>query len=373
MNYVERKNCIFCNTLLSDKVLENDLLNYNAHYPVDMDFDSFQEIPYNIYICSKCKTLQNTYLGDLNELYKHNHADSTGTLMKGLHELTLETILSVKQDINNILEIGSSVGYLSDLVLSKLNTKYYIIEPTYLGDTSNKVIINDFYENVDDSKINADTLIMSHVFEHFYKPLDIIKKIYDNKNIKNIFLIFPDLEYYINNDILHVLNSEHTYYVDNGFLIDVFKNYNFDLINFKSYKNHSVIFHFKRSCDIKPPKIDSSICNKKYDIIKYIDNIKNRVNFINSYMDKNSERNFYIWPASVHSLHLCMFGLNYKKLTGFLDNSKNKIHKKTYGYNIPIYDFNKKIEDNNKNDSIFINGGVFNQEVESKLKDIHFL
>lgn len=374
MNYIERTNCIFCSESLSTKLFETDYINYNGHYAVEMDDSYYQELPFNIFICSRCKTPQNSYLGGLDELYKINHADSTGSTMKELHETTLRFILSFKENIKNIVEIGSSVGYLADLILNELQSDYNIIEPSYFGVRTNKTIIEDFYENVDDSKINANTMIISHVFEHFYEPLQILKKMSKNNNIENLFLVFPDLEYYINHDVLHLLNSEHTFYVDNEFLVNLFKLYGFELIEKKSYKNHSVLFYFKKVKNVNPEDdIKINFCNKNYNIDNFIGNIKNRVSVLNEYLNSNPDKNIFLWPASIHSLHLCMFGLNYKKIKGLLDNSLKKIGKKAYGYNIPIYDFSKKIEENNKNDTIFINGGIFNEEIKSKLNKINYL
>jgi len=374
MSYTKRTDCIFCSEPLSSKLLEKDLINYNGHYAVNPTEFNFQNIPFNISICAKCKTPQNTYLGDLKELYKINHADSTGLIMKELHKSTLDLILTFKEDIKNIIEIGSSLGYLADLILNELDVDYNIIEPSYFGDRSNKRIIEDFYENVNDADIEANTMIISHVFEHFYEPLNILKKIHKNKNIENLFLVFPDLEYYINNEILHLLNSEHTFYVDNNFLVELFKSYGFELKRQNSYKNHSVLFYFKRISNLKlNDKVEINFINKNYDIEKFIQNIKHKVLTLNKYIIENPNRNIFIWPDSIHSLYLCMFGLDYYKLTGLLDNSLNKIGKKAYGYNIPIFNFYERVNQKNKSDTFFINGGIFNEEVKNKLKEITFL
>jgi hypothetical protein len=178
MNYTIKENCIFCNNILSEIYFANDYENYVGHYQVDINCDTYKniKIPFNIFICSKCKTVQNKYLGDLSEIYKINHADSTGTTMINLHKLNKEFILKHLENINNIIEIGSSKGVLADNILEDIKLDYYIIEPSFFGDRNNKIIIDNFYENIDDSSINANTIIISHVFEHFYEPNEILKK-----------------------------------------------------------------------------------------------------------------------------------------------------------------------------------------------------
>jgi hypothetical protein len=306
--------------------------------------------------------VQTKYLGNLNEVYKTNHADSTGTTMTNLHKLNLEFILKYKDSIKNIIEIGSSKGVLADDILSNLNTKYFIIEPSYIGDRKDKTIIENFYENVNDTKIDANTLIISHVLEHFYEPKKILEKITNNTNITNFFLVFPDLEHYINHNILHVLNSEHTFYIDNNFLIKLMKAYGFDLVEQLSYAGHSVLFYFQRKKQISTP-VEINFSNIKHDVEAFYTNIKNTATFFNNIA--TSKKKVYIWPASAHSLCLLGFGLEEKNLAGMLDNSPLKIGKKMYGTDLLISDFNDKM----KNGSVvLLNGGPFNCEVEERLK-----
>lgn len=372
MSYIIRKKCIFCENDLKNDFFINDYENYVGHYQVELNENNFKKIPFNICICENCKTPQTKYLGDLNEIYKINHADNTGSIMQDLHKLNLEFILKYKDNISNILEIGSSKGTLADIILENIKTDYYIIEPSFFGDNTNKNIINDFYENVDDTKIKANTLIISHVFEHFYEPKKILEKITKNKNIENFFLVFPDLEYYINNDVLHLLNIEHTYYLDNDFLVKLLSVYGFDLVEKKNHKNHSVLFYFKRNRIVDCfDNIKINFVNKNYNIDLYFNNILSKINKFNKIIDNNPNKDIYIWPSSIHSIYLCIFGLKYQKLKGFLDNSLIKIDKKIYGIDLPILSFTETLK--NKENIILINGGIFNQEIKSNINNnCHF-
>lgn len=369
LNFTKRKNCVFCNYELNDDFFTEDLFSFVAHYSVDNEYNNYNyhKIPFNVCVCGNCKTPQIKYLGNLEEIYKINHADSTGDIMSNLHTENLNLILKYKDKINNIIEIGSSKGVLADLLLDKVNLKYFIIEPSYFGTLNdNKILINDFYENVDDSNINADTLIMSHVLEHFYEPMKILEKIKNNKKIKNIFLTFPDLEYYINNNVCHVLNTEHTFYVDNDFLIKVFQFFGFGLVEKMSYKNHSILLFFERNIE-ELDRNNFNLKNKNYDLNGFYSEIKNTVIKFNKIIESSLNTNFYLWPASIHSLYLLMFGLDESKLTGFVDNSINKIGKKMYGTNLKVFDFKKiSVE---QDSTVLFNGGVFNCEVKGDNKN----
>jgi hypothetical protein len=225
--YYERKSCIFCKGNVVTYFSENekysipvgsyciDDLSYNAVF-----------IPFNILKCVECTSFQTKYLGDLNEIYKINHADPCGSIkMKFMTEFS-ELIFS-NSDIHNVLEIGAGNGILSDILLNKRDYNYTIVDPSYFGNTANKNIVKDYFENIEVT--NIDTIIISHVFEHFYEPLKILEKL-KQSNIKYLYLNYPDLESYIKDGTYHVLNTEHTFYTDNKFLIDLFNNHGFELV-----------------------------------------------------------------------------------------------------------------------------------------------
>lgn len=364
--YHIRKECVICKTSLESSYFDKDTQTYAAHYAVDTSID-VQPIPFNICECPKCGTAQLKYLGDLDEIYKINHADSTGKTMQELHHQTKSMIVRNKHNIQNILEIGSSVGYLADLILNELNINYFIIEPCYKGtQRNNKHIIHNFYEYVDDSAIAANTLIISHVFEHFYNPIEILDKISKNQQIKHLYIVWPDLEYYMQNNILHVLNTEHTYYVDNAFLINLFASYGFELVEKEGYKGHSALFYFQR-CYNASVTNNITYKNTVVPLESFYSRIQSTIRAWNTIIEENRDKRIYIWPASIHCLYLLQFGLS-TKITGCLDNSSNKINKYLYGYNIPIFNFQEIVENNSENTIILVNGGVFNKDIEETCK-----
>lgn len=329
-------------------------------------------IPFNVCLCNKCSTPQLKYLGIPSEVYKHNHADGTGETMNLLHKENLSLVNKYISNIDNIIEIGSSKGLLADMILSENDLKYYVIDPAYFGDISNKIIIEDFYENVNDSELDANTIICSHVFEHFYKPMDILSKVSSNANIENFFLVFPDLEYYIKNDIHHVLNTEHTFYIDNSSLISLFKSNGFDLVERRNFRNHSVLLYFKRAYRENTKYQPANNSNLQL-VHNYYKSIFDLVDRFNGAILDNKDRDIYLWPASIHSLYLSTFGLEFSKLRGLLDNSPNKINKKMYGTNLEVFNFKEIVDKKDQNVFIILNGGVFNSEVEKQLDGCKYM
>ena len=357
-----RNNCIICNNVLHDTFFTTDLsIPIGCYCNEDINAENIF-IPYNVCICSSCKTSQTKYLGNLDIIYKFNHADSTGSIMTNLHKTICKILEKYIPYITNITEIGSSKGILSNLILEDFKTisKYYIIEPSFIGHKIEKqILLNDFFENIDVKEYNdSNIIIVSHVFEHFYNPIEILKKIKDNTNIEYFLLIWPNLEHYKDNNIYHVLNTEHTFYIDNNFINILFNNYSFEMLEQIEYKNHSVIYVFKRNENLKAVEL----INHNSSIDFYFNNLLSKKQEIIEFIKHNKQNNkkICIWPTSVHTQFLLMI-TNITDIDFTLDNSPNKIGKYLYGYNLQCKSFEENC--NNASNAIIINGGPFNKEI----------
>jgi hypothetical protein len=162
-------------------------------------------MPYNVLICNDCKAFQNKYLGDLSIVYGKNHVDCYGSVKTNKHT-QFANFITTNKAIHGIIEVGGCSNALSDIVLGLMPTEYNIIEPDFTGNTTGLIIIPDFVENIDLFSINANTIIMSDIFEHFYKPVDILKKLQSSKNIKYLYLNHPDFDYCVKNRVEISLN-----------------------------------------------------------------------------------------------------------------------------------------------------------------------
>ena len=313
-------------------------------------------IPYNVLICNQCNSVQTKYLGNLNIIYGNNHLDNFGSTKHRKHNLFSEFIIK-NTDINGIIEIGSCHHELSSFILDNIDTSYNIIEPSFTGNPTNLNIIPLYIENVDLQLINANTIIMSDVFEHLYNPLDFLEKMKINSQIEYIYLNHPDFDYATKNNVLINLNFEHTFLIEHQFLFKIFEKYGFILNRNDNFENFSLFLEFKRN-PFYNPLYDSLLIKNistHNDVNNFFDTITKNVNYINNLMETNDKNiKYYMWPSSVYSITLITLGLNYKKLSGILDNSPNKIGKYLYGYNLLCSSFNEIIKSNDENICIFL-------------------
>lgn len=360
--YSIRKNCIICNTSLDKMCYESDS-ETSICYSFFEKIEPSYFIPYNICICSNCNTVQNKYLCNLELLYKVNHIDNFGQVKHNMHSFFANFITSNKH-INGTIEIGACHDYLSRLILNSSEIKNItIIDPSYNGDRTNLNIIDKYFEEYDISKLSANTIIMSSVFEHFYNPVDVIKKIRDSKNIDYIYINHPNLDFALDNNVHINLTAEHTFYINNNFITDLFSNFGFIQTKLEYFENHTVCYEFKRDIDHNSNQI---LKNNLTLFNNYMKSIKEIVNRINLIMEKEKKCKFYMWPASMHLVPLFINGCNYSKLTALLDNSPNKIGKYFYGYNLLCQNFKEIIQTADKNTYIFL-GGADNYRKELDL------
>lgn len=368
--YTERISCIFCKSNNFDCLFKDDTYNIPLGcYTVNtISNKNFYNMPFNILKCKDCFTYQTKFLGNMDIIYDYN-ALSHGTIRSTMDTTFANFITDDKiiNNIKNIIEIGGGNGGLSDIILENCNNiNYTIIDPTYSGTNKNKTIIKDYLEKISFEKIVADTVVMSHVFEHFYEPTEILNNFKNNKNIKHIYLNFPNLESYIKNNNYHVLNPEHIYYVNNQFIINLFQKYGFCLEKTYYHEEHSVLFSFKRN----DTYIDDKIINNTSDeVIQFFDNIQNKIKSIVDVISKNMNNKVYIWPCSMHTTYLLSLGLEKQiKLDAILDNAPHKINKYLYGFKYKCLSFNE-ILNKNENSIIILNGGCYNIEVINNNKN----
>jgi len=323
-------------------------------------------MPFNILKCEGCKSYQTQYLGNVDIIYNY-HANSHGTIRSTMDELFAAFITS-NTNISNIMEIGGGNGGLSDIILEKQpKLNYTIVDPTYSGHMNGKTILRNYFENISTDDIQVDTIVMSHVFEHFYEPSKILEKFNQCSSIRSIFLNLPDLESYIQQDNYHVLNPEHIFYVENQFIIKLFKKYGFTIKNIYYHQKHSVFFEFERYLD--------NICNdtlinykSETDVPQFFERIFDKIHNIYEIIEQNSDKKVYIWPCSMHTIYLLSLGLNPDKITAVLDNAPHKIGQYLYGFKKICIPFNT-ILTSIEPCIVILNGGCYNQEIIDKGSD----
>lgn len=368
-----RKSCVICkNNNLTD-FFDNDLCVPQSMclFDTPKQNESSVWINHNIQKCDQCYSFQNKYLVDANILYNKSHIFPIGKIRTNMTQKIVEQIEHLS-NITGIIEIGGGHGELADILQQKNpSLPYTIIDPAFMGNRNNRIIIDRFIENVDLNNFTGNLLIMSHVFEHLYEPLRVIEIIKQAKNINYILICHPDFDRYLiaSSMTLNVLHIEHTFLLSNSALKNLFIQNGFHIFEDTTDNGYAIYLSFIRSnINLHEGELirNTNILLPK-KVTEYFEKIKNDIVYLNKIIDE-TKHPIYIWPCSFHSMYLFGYGLNYQKLNGILDNSSHKIGKYIYGYGLLCSSFHEKTITTSPI-TIILCGGCFTKELQIPQND----
>jgi predicted SAM-dependent methyltransferase len=334
-----REECVICNKDIEKFFnLENVPITLNCC----SSLENFNYETLSFSQCKTCNTIQLNTLIPLDILYGKSHNyNSFGKTWEGYFNLLTHKINKIINS-RNVLEIGCPSGKLA--LNSEKYNKWYIVEPN----KNNSVQFNDkivFIETFFDSnfQINTkiDVIIHSHLFEHIYEPNIFLKKCYEllGDDGEMIFGI-PNMQYLSDHDLclFQGVFFEHTIFMNKENVTYLLNKNGFEIIEIIDYTNHSSIYHVK-----KHTTISKDFANTEFTITNNFDKFMNCVEKYNLFIrDCNSiisktDKPVYIFGASYNSQFLLTMGIKIERLTGILDNSKDKQNKYLYGFNLLIY------------------------------------
>ena len=335
-NKMERINCVICN---NSSFIDNfNILNtINIVSTENYELNEIKNL--NFVSCENCGCVQLKNLFLQSELYSQPLQIFNGPEYNNHNKLFSEFVVN---NLNNngykkeILEIGGSYGNLAKIIIKKyiennVDIKYIILE----YDSSSYPSVEKIeYISGDCEKyeyMNIETVIMSHVFEHLYKPTFFLEKM-KKSNIQNIFISIPDMDNLTINGDLNNLNILHTFYINSEYIIYLFNNYGFNIKNIQNYNNNSNFYYFKRENNnennisfknLELPILQKEFYNKNMNIIK----------------NMNIDKPFYICPSGFYG-QFVYFNLNENtknNVIGFLDGDPFKINKRLSGTKLKIF------------------------------------
>lgn len=303
--------------------------------------------------CSRCGSLQLMTLVDQDILYACPHNDtSTSKVWKEHNAQFAQFISPYIGPESTIIDIGGATGNLGRLLRD--HVKSYIVMDIAPYTSDEFVFIQ---ENCEKYKFRpSDTIIMSHVFEHLYSPLDFIENC-KNNNVENIFLSHPVM--FTNTDIPPI-DTEHTYFADDLDVKKMFATHGYDCNSNGNLPNHSYFLHFKlaESCEI----IDN-LRPRRADMI--LDKFIKRANILEKV---KLEGNIFVAPAGPFG-QMVSYYTKYNNIIGFLDNDVNKQGKRVYGTPFTTYPFT--VLEGLDSPKVLIYARHHAEELEKQIKSIN--
>lgn len=366
-----RTECAVC---CSSKLKEElSLKDYSIKFLAEgaSSSEGDQTIDHTLVSCEDCYCLQLKNLVDPKVLYSMSHNSSKSEVWLKHHKMLAEFIYTGLEHIpqKKIFEIGGSSGVIAEQLSLLKDVEYTIFD---LCD-HNPNIPNVHFKvgNCESADFPSDSsIVMSHVFEHLYKPKEFVKNMARN-NIQNIFLSVPNMTLQLENKIHPLIYQEHTYLCQLEDIKNIFAQNGYKTKKEYFYGIHAILLHFEKTTELVEVKRE-----RTYNTVAQILSVYSEKKKIAEGLVLDTD--YYVIPACF-SGQLIYYNIQpqYKKnVLGFLDNDKTKTSKRMYGTNVFVY----RMEEVQKHEGplkIVIHKGAYVDEIVKQLQgyksDIEFL
>lgn len=365
---IERKSCAVCS------LPELEKIHIFKDFPIYMGAKLGQEeirMDQEWGICKGCGCVQLLKLVDLDLLYKVPHNPAIGKTWERHNREFAEFI--DKNSGERILEIGGGNLKIYDLIDQRPIKDYCIYDSHIYEEKSGPRIVNSFInpDNFKDGN-SYDTIIMSHVFEHFYEPRKFVKLSSDILGEDGrVILSIPNSTNMIRDSYPNGVCFEHTYQVDSTFAEMMMADFGFQLDAVKEFNDHNHFMSFKKCSRRSLHRIirDFNFHDlSRSSFLKFVKEYEGLASLVSEISD-NSNRNIYLFGCHIFSQMVLECGLNENKVKGILDNDINKQGDMLYGTDIPVYspEVVREMEDV----FILVKCGIYSIEIARQLKCIN--
>lgn len=321
----------------------------------DMNFD----------ICKETGFIQLRNLLPLDLIYSQYHSEALGKVWNDHHEAFAKFLL--KFCPKKIFEIGGSNAVIAQKYLElESEAQWTILEPNpaFVGNEKIKMIKGFFDENYKSDE-NIDAFVHTHVIEHLYEPfkcLELISQFLETGS-KHIFSI-PNLNKWLSNKFPNALNFEHTFFLTEYFLDQLLPQYGFKIIEKHYFEEHSIFYATEKVVTPATAQIENKYNEYKKLYLDFIDYHLQIVKGLNEEIN-NFDGKVYLFGAHIFSQMLLYFGLNSKKISKILDDSKLKQGKRLYGYELFVGAADEITEE--KKVMVIVKAGIYTKDISERL------
>ena len=268
-----------------------------------------------------------------------------------------------------VLEIGGAHGILAYNYFQLDPIIWTILEPkpTPISENKAKYIVGFLDENFKSDE-TYDAIVHSHVLEHLYDPLELIKLISQiTESGKHLIFSLPNLKEMISRKYTNALNFEHTIFLTEPYIDFMLSKNGFEIIEKKYFlQDHSIFYAAIRSSAAKLIPLDGAELYKtnKKIFLEYVNFYKSLIQDISKVIEE-LDRPTFLFGAHVFSQALISFGLNPKSLVYILDNDPSKQGKRLYGTNLVVQ--SPKIIGKVNRPVVILRAAAYDQEIKDQI------
>ena len=267
-----RNSCILCKNTKFEKICRLD--KYPSSFSPGIEEDYNNDIVTDLIFkgCTLCGCVQLETLIDPNILYQGYHNETSNTPTWKEHHELFSVFFLTRFEGKRVLELGGYTGVLAKKILNKIPSNYTILD--IVKKNPNHTGIKYISENCETFDYRDEkTVIMSHIFEHIYNPIEFIKRLSDG-GVQDIYISLPNMNALLERRNICILQVEHTFYIDEHDIKSMFSKEGFVCSSQEYFKNHSIFFHFHKNSQCVPyTYMNKERLYKQKEICEQVDSI----------------------------------------------------------------------------------------------------
>lgn len=218
-----------------------------------------------------------------------------------------------------------------------------------------------------------DTVVHSHVFEHFYQPDQFMLDLSDfmPAGTKVVFSL-PNLQVMLERKYTNFINFEHTLMLSEPYVDYLLGKHGFQIIAKENFlDDHSVFYAAIRNDDGALPHLSPLPGSRLYVMnrtlyLEYVDYHLELVHRLNAEMRASTDPVF-LFGAHVFAQYLIAFGLDTTSVECLIDNDHAKHGRRLYGTDLMVKS-PRCLAGLNK-PRIVLKAGVYNEEVKADIRN----
>ena len=333
MKTIPRTLCVCCNNNLSTYWEIQDMPASNSTTIAPINNDEFYN--FSIGVCTTCNLPQLIELIPLEILYGPNNPITYGNIWDRHFKQFADFIIKHVKNNKTIFEIGDPTfkSYHSCIKAGYKPKKWIIMDPNSNEDSlpDNCFRMKEWFDPNTPPMIQADYIITSHVFEHFYDPIPVLQQL---GNISDtIIFSIPNMKVNAEKKRLPPLGMmfQHTFYLDEDILQNMLHRTNWRVVDIKYFEDNSIFFCAEKVKDIQNSlHVTNAGCllhDLKTDLTHFVTEVNSKL------VDKD---NVYLFGSHFGTQILLNMGISENNISGVLDNNIQKSNRRLYGTNLTV-------------------------------------
>jgi len=254
------------------------------------------------------------------------------------HAQLAELVTNCVPQRTEILELGGANLKLANNVCRRNKTLDYTVVDLSCGKymtepVSKKIaqIKKMFIEYQSNKKFGC--IVHSHTLEHTYQPAEFLEEIWERLiDGGTMIMSVPNIAAQLKSGYLNAINFEHTYYLDDNYLLMLVLNAGFEIEKIQQFTEWNNFY----VCRKVQEKTEIKHCNPSgaRNIFEYfINTLQKDVVSLNKRIGAEP---VYSFGAHIFNQYMLASGLHRESIMAILDNDPNKVGDVLAGTDIPI-------------------------------------